>query len=172
MSVTDYVIDIVLVLLVVLQLRGRKLGIVQLLLPLVLVGVAVLHYAQGLPSTPNGHLLVVLGPIVGLVLGVLSGLATRVWDKDGVPFARATWVAAALWVLGMGFRLVFQIWANSAAGGAHLDHFSGEHRIQGSAWVDGLLLMAVGEVVGRTVLLFIRGRVARVHRTGRAVAAR
>lgn len=170
MSLLDWSIDIVLLLLVVLQLRGRRLGVVQLLLPLALVGIAVAHYAQRLPSTPNGHLLIVLGPVVGLVLGLLAAMATRVWNRDGAPFARATWLAAALWILGMGFRLAFQIWANSATGGAHLGRFSLEHGIQESAWVDGLLFMAVGEVVGRTVLLFVRGRVARV-RSGAAVAA-
>jgi hypothetical protein len=169
MSILDWSIDLVLLLLVVLQLRGRKLGIMQLLLPLALVAVAVAHYAQSLPSTPNGHLLIVLGPLVGLVLG-LAALATRVWNRDGAPFARATWLAAALWILGMGFRLAFQIWANSSAGGALLARFSVAHSIQESAWVDGLLLMAVGEVVGRTVLLFVRGRIARV-RSDRAVAA-
>lgn len=160
MTITDWIIDVTLLLLVVLQLRGRKLGIVQLLLPLVLVGFAVAHYAQALPTTQHGQLLVVLGVIVGLVLGVLAGGFTRVWTRDGTPFARATVLAAALWVLGMGFRLAFQIWANSSAGGVHIESFSVAHRIQESAWVDALLFMAVGEVLGRTVLLFVRGRLA------------
>lgn len=171
MTLTDWVIDIVLLLLVVLQIRGRRLGLVQLVLPLVLVGIAVAHYAQALPSTPNGHLLIVLGPAIGLVLGVLSGALTKVWMQDGTPFARATIAAAALWVLGMGFRLAFQIWANSATGGAHLATFSVAHTIQASAWVDGLLFMAVGEVVGRTVLLFARGRLTHGRRAVVGAAA-
>jgi hypothetical protein len=170
MTILDWAIDIVLLLLVVLQMRGRKLGVVQLVLPLVLVGIAVAHYAQSLPTTPNGHLLIVLGPVVGLVLGLLSGAFTRVWAKDGSPFARATILAAALWVLGMGFRLAFQIWANSTTGGAHLATFSVQHRIEESAWVDGLLFMAVGEVIGRTVLLFVRGQLLR-RRVAVAVTA-
>jgi uncharacterized membrane-anchored protein YitT (DUF2179 family) len=170
MTFLDWSIDIVLLLLVVLQIRGRRLGIVQLLLPLALVGIAVWHYAQTLPTTTNGQLLIVLGPLVGLVLGLLAGAFTRVWNRDGTPFAKATLVAAGFWVLGMGFRLAFQIWASSSAGGADLQTFSLQHQIQESAWVDGLLLMAVGEVVGRTVLLFVRGRVVAARR-GAAVAA-
>jgi hypothetical protein len=161
MTFTDWIIDIVLLGLVVLQLRGRKLGLVQLVLPIVLVAIAVFHYARELPTTSNGELLVVVGAVVGILLGLGAAWLTHVWNKQGVPFARATIGAAALWVVGMGFRLAFQIWANSASGGAHLTQFSVAHQIQESAWVDALLLMAVGEVLGRTFVLFARGRLIR-----------
>ncbi|PZF62182.1 hypothetical protein DEI92_01350 [Curtobacterium sp. MCBD17_034] len=164
MTITDWLIDGTLLGLVVLQLRGRRLGIVQLLLPIALVAVAVLHYGHALPTTADGVLLVLLGPAVGVTLGIGAAALTRVWRKDGHPFARATPAAAALWVLGMGFRLAFQLWANSAAGQMHLTTFSVEHRIEESAWVDALLLMAVGEVLGRTVVLFVRGRIVGARR--------
>jgi hypothetical protein len=166
MTLTDWIIDIALLLLVVLQLRGRRLGLVQLLLPVLLVGVAFAEYAQPLPTTSNGAWLVAAGPVVGAALGVAAGALTRVWGVAGRPFARATIAAAALWVLGMGFRLGFQVWAHSSAGVAHLQSFGVAHQVQASAWVNALLFMAIAEVLGRTLVLFVRGQmlVRMMHR--------
>lgn len=163
MTITDWSTDIALLALVFLQLRARKLGLVQLLLPLVLVGLAVWHYFIGWPTTMNGLLLTVGGAIVGIILGFLAGALTRVWPERGIPFAKATALAAAAWVLGMGARLVFQIWANSSAGTTQLVSISTQHGIQLTAWVDALLFMAVGQVLARTVLLYARGRSVRAQ---------
>jgi hypothetical protein len=59
-----------------------------------------------------------------VAIGVGVGALTRVYsDAQGVVFARATIAAAALWVLGMGFRLAFQVYATHG-GGASLARFS------------------------------------------------
>ncbi|MEO7123557.1 MAG: hypothetical protein ABI400_10675 [Lacisediminihabitans sp.] len=158
MTITDWSTDIALLALVFLQLRARKLGVVQLLLPLVLVALAVWNYFVSWPTTANGLLLIVGTTTIGVILGCLAGALTRVWTKRGVVVAQATALAAAAWILGMGARLVFQIWANSAPGLTQLIAISTHHRIESSAWVDAILLMAVGQVVARTVLLYVRGR--------------
>jgi hypothetical protein len=158
MTTIDWVLDIVLIALVVLQLRERKLGLVQLVLPLILVAIAVGIYFTGIPTTTNGALLVLIGAATGLLLGALVAVLTRVWSKGGTVFARATAAAAGVWVIGMGTRLVFQIWANSPSGGYDITTFSQQNSLELSAWVDALLAMAVGQVVARTVLLYVRGR--------------
>jgi hypothetical protein len=158
MTITDWGTDIALLALVILQLRPRKLGFVQLLLPLALVGLAVWNYFTAWPTTTNGGMLLAAGAVVGVILGFAAGALTRVWDDEGTPFAKATAAAAGIWILGMGTRLAFQIWANSTAGAAHVTAFSIQHQLQQSAWVDALLFMAVGQVLARTVLLYARGR--------------
>jgi hypothetical protein len=163
MTITDWTTDITLLALVLLQLRARKLGFLQLLLPLVLVGLAFWNYFQEWPTTGNGGLLIAGMSVVGILLGITAGAFTRVWTEGGIPFAKATAVAAAAWILGMGARLAFQIWANSAGGATHLAAFSMQHRIEQSAWVDALLLMAVGQVVARTLLISVRGRATRTR---------
>jgi len=157
MTITDWSTDIGLLAIVLLQLRSRRLGFVQLVLPLLLVGLAVWYYFTAWPTTTNGGLLLAAGVAVGALLGIAAGASTRVWNHDDHPFARATALSAGLWILGMGFRLVFQIWATSSAGAAHVTTFSVQHLIEQAAWVDALLFMAVGQVVARTVVLSARG---------------
>ena len=47
----------------------------------------------------------------------LSGKFTSVYaDVDGVPMAKAGLIAAALWILGTGTRLAFQLYATHGGG--------------------------------------------------------
>jgi hypothetical protein len=157
MTITDWSTDIGLLALVLLQIRSRKLGFLQLLLPLILLGLAVWNYFTGWPTTTNGGMLLAAGAVVGVILGLAAAALTKVWNNNGTPFARATAVAAGIWILGMGVRLAFQIWAHSPGGLKDVTTFSLQHQIEQSAWVDALLFMAVGQVLARTVLLYSRG---------------
>jgi hypothetical protein len=70
--------------------------------------------------------------------------------------ARAGWLSACLWVLGMGSRFGFLIWINDG-GRSAIASFSAHHSItSGEAWTVALLAMAVAEVLGRTLVLATR----------------
>lgn len=164
MTFSDYLIDITLIGLVLLQIRGRRLTTRALLMPVLIVGYVAYSYLRGVPTAGNDLLLVGGCAAVGIALGSLSGKFTSVYsDVDGVPIAKAGLVAAGLWILGTGTRLAFQLYASHGGGGA-IDRFSRAHDItSASAWTAALILMALGEVLSRTGILAWRSAAARRH---------
>jgi len=162
MTTTDYILDIALIAIVLLQVRGRRLTTRSLLLPLGIVGWAVANYLHGIPTAGNDLALVAGSAGLGAVLGGLAAVFTSVRpDHGGRPVAKAGFVAAALWVLGTGARFVFQLYATHG-GAASIGRFSAAHDItSGEAWVAALLLMALGEVVARTGVLAWRAGAVR-----------
>jgi hypothetical protein len=91
---------------------------------------------------------------VGVALGLASGFTTKVWESGHHLLFQAGVIAAVTWIAGMGFRLGFQIWADSKSGEASITRFSISHHINSSeAWVCALLLMALGEVLARLAVL-------------------
>ena len=162
MTFSDYLIDIGLIALVLLQVRGRRLTTRALVLPLAIVGYVAVNYLRGVPTAGNDLLLVAGCAAVGATLGALSGGFTAVYPgKDGVPFAKAGLVAAGLWVLGTGGRLAFQVYATHG-GGAAVERFSATHGITAvSAWTAALILMALSEAVCRTGILAWRSTTVR-----------
>ncbi len=158
MTIFDYILNIVLVALVVLQMRGRRLDRRGLVLPLALVAWAASHYLHGIPTVGNDAVLVVTGVVAGLTLGSASALLTRLeLDRDGVAVARATLGAAALWVVGIGARMSFSLFMEHG-GGPTVVRFSQAHQLTGAGWVTAMVLMAFVEVVSRTLLLWARSR--------------
>jgi hypothetical protein len=170
MTITDYLINIALIALVILQIRGSRLDLKNALRPVVIVAAAALYYLRGFPTSGNDLLLdLVLGGI-GLVLGIACGATTRVWRAgDGFAYAKAGAIAAALWVIGIGSRLAFEEF--STHGGAKtIVNFSIAHDITSqNAWVAGLVIMALAEVLSR--LATIRARAARTRQTGEPLHA-
>lgn len=166
MSTTDYLVNAVLVLLVIRQIRGSKLDLVNLVLPLVIVAAVGFQFLRSIPTAGNDLVLIAVLTGAGVLLGSGAAATTRLrLGTDGVPFAKAGAVAAVLWVVGIGFRMAFAYFSGHGAG-PDIDRFSAQHAItSGQAWVAGLVLMALGEVVARMLVLRIRG-----HRL--AVAAR
>ena len=161
MTFTDWLIDLALVAVVVLQLRGRRLTTKTLLLPVALVCWAGARYLRDVPTAGNDLVLIVTAALIGLALGVGAGVLTRVYrGAGGEVMARATIAAAALWVLGVGFRLAFQLYATHG-GGRSIGRFSMSHGIDLTAWTSAILLMAFAEVLARTAIVGWRGQVAR-----------
>lgn len=158
MTITDYLIDSALVLLVLVQIKERSLTIRSLVRPLVIVAVAVNNYLHGIPTAGNDLVLVGVLALVGLLIGVASGQTVLMRrDEDGEVLVRAGWASALFWVLGMGSRFAFLIWVNNGGGGGTILRFSAEHSITGAeAWTVALLAMAVFEVGGRTLVQAIR----------------
>ena len=157
MTTTDYLIDSVLVLLVLLQIKERTLSTQALVRPLLIVGIAVANYLHGIPTAGNDLFLVAILALVGSAIGLASAqtVLMRV-GADGDVLARAGWASGFFWVLGMGSRFAFIYWI-SHSGASSIQTFSAQHSITSSeAWTVALLAMAVAEVLGRTGILAAR----------------
>jgi hypothetical protein len=157
MQTTDYIIDIGLILLVLVQIKERPLTTRELIRPLILVGIAVLIYLKGIPTAGNDLVLVAALTVLGGLIGVASGQAVLArMSDDGSVLARAGWLAGLFWVLGMGSRMAFVVWMTHG-GHSAVATFSAQHSItSGEAWTAALLGMAVAEVLGRTLALAAR----------------
>lgn len=158
MAWSDWLISAALVAVVVRQLRGRRLTVVGLCWPVGLVLVAAAEYLRGLPTAGAGLILVVAAGTIGAALGIGCGRLTRLWrTPEQAVVAKATGLAALLWVVGMSARAGFALFAEHG-GQAAIARFSAAHSLTGAAWTDGLLLMALAEVLGRTSTLAWRRR--------------
>lgn len=159
MSVGDYALNALLVAVVIRQIRGKRLTVLGLLWPIGLVGIAAAEYLRSIPTAGNDAVLVAAGVAVGAGLGTGAGVLTEIRELPPRGLvARATLPAAALWILGTGGRMGFALFAENG-GGPAIARFSAANRITGaSAWTACLLLMALAEVLGRTVALAWRGR--------------
>ncbi|MGN6868535.1 MAG: hypothetical protein ACTHMY_09035 [Solirubrobacteraceae bacterium] len=156
MTITDYLIDSALVLLVLLQIKERTLTTKDLVRPLVILTIAVANYLHGIPTAGNDLVLVGVLALLGLSIGVASGQTVMMRPaRDGSVLARAGWASAFFWVLGMGSRFAFLIWITHG-GASVIGQFSAQHAITGAAWTPALLAMAVFEVSGRTLVLAAR----------------
>ena len=162
MTFSDYLIDITLISLVLIQIRARRLTVKALVLPLGLVAYVAYEYLRGVPTAHNDLFLIVGAAVVGATLGGLAGRFTAVTKAaDGSVWAKAGLAAAALWILGTGGRLAFQLYA-SHGGGPEIAHFSATHGItSASAWTATLILMALSEATTRTAVL--GWRFSRLH---------
>lgn len=170
MTITDYLIAAVLVLLVVPQVRGTRLTLNNLVRPLVLVAGAAAYYLKAVPTQGHDVLLDVVCIAAGVILGAGCGLATRlVRGSDGVLIAKAGLIAAVLWIVGMASRTGFEYAATH--GGAHaVADFSRGNAITGAdAWTAALLFMALAQVLAR--MLTVRLRAARVNAERRPALA-
>ena len=122
-------------------------------------GVAAVLFLHSVPAGGNDMGLELTCVLAGAAMGAIGGLATRLrLDADGRPLGRAGWLAASMWVGGVGARLAFAVAASNGAGPA-IAHFSIAHHITGStAWVAALVMMALADVLTRLVIIYLRGR--------------
>ena len=126
--------------------------------PWPLVACVAITYLKAIPTNGNNLYLIVGSAVLGATLGGLAALFTTIRaDGDGIPVAKAGLVAAALWILGTGGRLAFQLYA-SHGGAKSIEHFSVTHSITSlTAWTSALILMALSEALGPTSVLVCRG---------------
>ncbi|MFS8200446.1 hypothetical protein ACLVWQ_17385 [Streptomyces sp. CWNU-52B] len=158
MTFTDWITDIALLLVVFRQLREGRLDLKTYLIPMGIVAFVASHYLHTIPTAGND--LVLIGALVGAgaVLGVAGGVYTRIRGAGGHLFIKAGAVSAALWVLGMGARMGFQLWVDHG-GADDVARFSVTHDITTiDAWVAAFVLMALTEVVTRLATIFVRSR--------------
>lgn len=168
MTLTNWIIDIALLVIVFRQMREERLTARTILVPVALMAWAGLNYLHGVPTAGNDLTLIVLLAAVGIVFGLFGGLLTRVRSKSGNVYIKATLPAVALWVISMGFRMGLDVWSSYGSGVQHLASFSAAHQITSrEAWTTALVLMAFGEVIVRIGTIVLRGSLL----TGRAGAS-
>ncbi len=168
MNITMYLINAILVLMVIRQIREHPLDARSLAAPVLAVGVAAVLFLHTVPLGGNDIALEMACVLAGALMGAIGGLATRLrLGPGGRPLGRAGWLAAGMWVGGVGARLAFAVAAGNGAGPA-IARFSVASHITGSAaWVAALIMMALADVLTRLVIVYLRGR----RLTGRGPAA-
>src|SRR3954447_3245861 len=107
MSTTDYIVDILLIVVIFRQLRPLEVSLRTAILPIAVMIWAGFHYLHGFKVAGNDVLLMAVLTVSGIALGTLSGITTQVWDGGGQVLARVGAAAIIFWVLGMGFRFAF-----------------------------------------------------------------
>ncbi|MET8902893.1 MULTISPECIES: hypothetical protein [unclassified Streptomyces] len=159
MTTTEWITDIVLVLVVFRQLREGRLDRKTFLIPLGIVAFVAYSYLDSVPTAGNDLVLIAALTAVGAALGVAGGVYTRIRALDGHLMIKAGAVSAILWVLGMGARMGFQVWVEHGGGADDVARFSVAHHITSDqAWVTAFVMMAVTEVVTRVATIYLRSR--------------
>ena len=156
MNINMYVINTILVLMVVRQIREYQLA---LAVPVLAVGAAAVFFLHSVPGGGNDIALELICLSAGAAMGAVGGLATHLrLSAAGQALGRAGWLAASMWVAGVGARIAFAFAATNGAGPA-IARFSSGHHITGSdAWVAALVMMALADVLTRLVVVYLRGR--------------
>jgi hypothetical protein len=156
-SATDYIIDILLIVVIFRQVRPRELTLHTTFLPLALLAVAGIIYLRPITLRGNDLALIVILAIVGIVLGLISALGDKFWrDQRGRLIYRAGVISVVAWILGMGFRFGFTYYAYHS-GGPAVARFSASRDITGAGiWTTALVAMAFGQVLARLALLQAR----------------
>ena len=114
-----YLINAILVLLVVRQIREHRLDLRILAVPVLAVGAAAILFLHSVPVRGNDIPLELICVSAGAVMGGLAGLATYLRrGSDGRGLGRAGWLAASLWITGVGARMAFVFVATHGAGPA------------------------------------------------------
>jgi hypothetical protein len=158
MTTSEYLLNAAFVLLVLRQARERELDRRSVIVPLVLMFFVGSQYLHTLPTAGNDLTLIVTLAAVGLALGVLGGLATRVRaGANGVALARVGWIAGALLVAGIGSRMAFAF-AIGHGFEPSVRSFSIAHQIGAAAWPVAFVLMALIEVGARIAIVQVRVR--------------
>jgi len=158
MSTTDFIVDILLIVVIFRQLRARPYTLRTAILPLGVVVWAGFHYLHSFDLAGNDLALVAFLTIVGLALGIASAATTYMWRNDaGAVLGRVGFYACLTWIVGMGFRFAFALYASSSGGGREIANLSRHHDISGGqAWTTALVMMAFAEVISRVVILQVR----------------
>ena len=158
-TTSAYIINAILVLLVVRQIREHRLDLRSLAVPVLAVGAAAVLFLRSVPVGGNDFPLELICVSAGAVMGGLAGLATYLRrGGDGRVLGRAGWLAAGLWITGVGARMAF-VFAATHGAGPSIGRFSVAHQITGAqAWAAALVMMALADVLTRLVVLFVRGR--------------
>ena len=108
MTLTDhYLLNTVLVGLVVLQIRGHRVTIARLVVPVVLTIWGASQFLRAVPTAGNDVVLEATLVLAGCLFGVLAGMATGIHRDGEGAVARAGAIAALLWVIGIGARVGF-----------------------------------------------------------------
>ena len=158
-TITTYLINASLILLVLRQIREHPLDARSLATPVLAVAAAAVMFLHTIPTGGSDLALEAACAAAGAAMGAIGGLATRLrLGADGRPLGRAGVLAASMWIGAVGARLAFAVADGNGAGPA-ITRFSVAHHITGSsAWVAALVMMALADVLTRLVVIYLRGR--------------
>jgi hypothetical protein len=156
---TMYLINALLVLLVVRQIREHRLDARALAVPVLAVAAAAVMFLHSVPGSSSDITLDLACVLAGAAMGAVGGLATRLRrGADGRPLGRAGALAAGMWVTGVGARMVFFFAAPHGAGPAIAALSAAYHLTGPGAWTAALVMMALADVLTRLAVVWIRGR--------------
>ena len=164
MTTTEYLLNLALVGLVVLQIRGIKVTKAALVFPLVMTFWIATSLLKSIPTAGNDLVLEIGGGLAGAALGALAAVATSVTRTGQTATAKAGAVAALLWVAGIGARVGFSLWVSNGGAGTVRDFSIAHHITGGPAWGTAFILMALAEVSTRTAVIYLKTR-----RTGASI---
>jgi hypothetical protein len=103
-----YLINALLILLVVRQIREHQLDLRALAVPVLAVAAAAVMFLHAVPAGGSDITLDLLCASAGAAMGAIGGLAARLrLGADGRPLGRAGVLAASMWIAGVGARMVF-----------------------------------------------------------------
>ena len=158
-NINVYVINALLVLLVIRQIREHPLDLRSLAIPVLAVGAAAVLFLHSVPLGGNDIALELACVLAGAAMGAIGGFATHLRrGANGRPLARAGWLAAGMWVGAVGARLAFAVAADNGAGPAIARFSAANHITSEKAWVAALIMMALADVLTRLVIIYLRGR--------------
>src|SRR6201986_2322892 len=107
-NINVYVINALLVLLVIRQIREHPLDLRSLAIPVLAVGVAALLFLHSVPLGGNDIALELACVTAGALMGAIGGFATCLRrGAGGRPLGRGGWVGGRVWVCGGGCRCGF-----------------------------------------------------------------
>ena len=142
-----YLVNASLILLVIRQIREHPLDARSLATPVLAVAAAAVMFLHSVPAGGSDLALEAACVAAGAAMGA-----------SGRPLGRVGWLAAGMWIGGVGARLTFAIAACNSAGPA-VARFSVAHQITGSAaWGAALVMMVLADVLTRLVVIYLRGR--------------
>ena len=159
MNINVYVINAILILMVIRQIREHPLDLRSLAVPVLAVAAAAVLFLHSVPLGGNDIALELACVLTGAAMGAVGGLATHLRrGAEGRPLGRAGWLAAGMWIGGVGARLAFAVADGNGAGPA-IRNFSVANHITGAAaWIAALIMMALADVLTRLVIIYLRGR--------------
>ena len=103
-----YLINALLILLVIRQIREHQLDARALAVPVLAVAAAAVMFLHSVPVGGSDITLELACVLAGAAMGAIGGLATRLrLGAGGRPLGRAGIVAAGMWIAGVGARMVF-----------------------------------------------------------------
>jgi hypothetical protein len=158
MTTTEYALNVALVGLVVLQIRGIKVTKAALVFPVVMTVWIATSLLQTIPTGGNDLVLELGGALAGATLGFCAAVATGVSRQGACAIAKAGGFAAFLWVVGIGARVAFSLWVGHGGASTIRDFSSSYHITGGPAWGTAFILMAITEVIARTGVIYLKTR--------------
>jgi hypothetical protein len=159
-----YGLSIILIVFIFLQIKERPFTLIALIRPFIIVILVVALFLRSIPFNGNNVALEVVATLIGGILGILCGLSTKLRVKEGVVLLRVGTSAIFFWCIGMVARSVFSLY--SQHGGGAITRFSIHKQITENGWVAALVLMALVEVLSRTITLTVRSK----NKTGKSLS--